>query len=284
MITKQQLMDFSREFCLPVNTVEKDYALGWLLAGIASDPALFDKWIFKGGTCLKKCYFENYRFSEDLDYTLTDVNHINEAFLTDHFQNIGEWIYEKSGIKIVENSIRFDVYKNKNGKTAVEGRLNYIGPLQRQNNPYRIKLDLTAEELLVLPPVLRNVHHPYSDRPTDGIKAYCYDFLEVFSEKLRALSERARPRDLYDVVHLYKHASTEENPRILLEILKKKCEYKAISTPTLELLQTHSKLQELESEWENMLAHQVPMLPKKEQFWQSLPQIFEWLESDVSKR
>jgi len=29
-------------------------------------------WAFKGGTCLKKCYFETYRFSEDLDFTLTE--------------------------------------------------------------------------------------------------------------------------------------------------------------------------------------------------------------------
>ncbi|HLB42365.1 MAG TPA: nucleotidyl transferase AbiEii/AbiGii toxin family protein [Gammaproteobacteria bacterium] len=63
MIDKQEIMDFAREFSLPVNTIEKDYVLGWLLAGIANDTELFEKWIFKGGTCLKKCYFETYRFS-----------------------------------------------------------------------------------------------------------------------------------------------------------------------------------------------------------------------------
>jgi hypothetical protein len=155
MITKQEIMDFAREFSLPVNTIEKDYVLGWVLAGIANDTELFDKWIFKGGTCLKKCYFETYRFSEDLDYTLTDTNHINESFLVDHFKKIGEWIYETVGIEIIEDSIRFEIYLNKERKISIEGRLNYVGPLQRRNNPHRIKLDLTSEEILVLPPMLR---------------------------------------------------------------------------------------------------------------------------------
>lgn len=57
MITKQEIMDLAREFSLEAKTIEKDYVLGWLLAGIANHPELFDKWIFKGGTCLKKCYF-----------------------------------------------------------------------------------------------------------------------------------------------------------------------------------------------------------------------------------
>ncbi|MCC2667294.1 MAG: hypothetical protein K0S63_1210, partial [Gammaproteobacteria bacterium] len=220
-------MDFAREFNLPVTTIEKDYVLGWLLAGIQNDNELFEKWIFKGGTCLKKCYFETYRFSEDLDYTLTDNNHIDEKFLTDRFKNISKWIYEVMGIEIIEDTIRFEIYQNNDGKTTVEGRLNYIGPLQRRNNPYRIKLDLTAAEILVLPPVLQNVHHPYSDRLSHKIKAFCYNFSEVFAEKIRALSERARPRDLYDVIHLYNHTSGEK-PAIIFDVLKKKCKYKAI--------------------------------------------------------
>ncbi len=270
-------MDFSGEIHLPANTIEKDYVLGWLLAGIANHPKLFDQWIFKGGTCLKKCYFETFRFSEDLDYTLKNANQIDEVFLTDCFKSIGKWIYETAGIEILENTIRFDIYKNNDGKTSVEGCLNYIGPLQRRNNAYRIKLDLTADELLATSPVLRDVYHPYSDKPSRGMQAYCYSFPEIFAEKMRALSERARPRDLYDVVHLYKHATSTENPSEILEALKMKCEYKAIPVPTMESLEKHPKRHELRSEWESMLAHQISTLPPMEQFWQELPRVFEWL-------
>lgn len=282
MIDKQEILDFARELSLPVNTIEKDYILGWLLAGIANDNELFEKWIFKGGTCLKKCYFETYRFSEDLDYTLVDANHINEKFLTDRFKSISRWIYESIGIELIEDTIRFEIYQNSDGKTTVEGRLNYIGPLQRKNNPYRIKLDLTAEEILALPPVLQNIHHPYSDILSNKMQAYCYSFSEIFAEKIRALSERARPRDLYDVIHLYHHVSTE-NPAVIFNVLKMKCKFKAIPVPTMELMTNHLKLDELESEWNNMLSHQVPMLLSKEQFWRELPAMFEWLHSSNNK-
>lgn len=90
-------------------------------------------------------------------------------------------------------------------RISAEGRLGYRGPMQRRGDPARIKLDLTIDEVLVLGPVLRKVHHPYSDGPGEGIHIRCYPFEEVFAEKIRALAERERPRDLYDVVHLYRH-------------------------------------------------------------------------------
>jgi predicted nucleotidyltransferase component of viral defense system len=66
-----------REWGLREDVVEKDYVIGWLLWGIGSNPAFSTSWAFKGGTCLKKCYLETYRFSEDLDFTVS-----SSAFMT----------------------------------------------------------------------------------------------------------------------------------------------------------------------------------------------------------
>jgi predicted nucleotidyltransferase component of viral defense system len=70
VISRQEILEFSRELGLSTEVIEKDYVLGWLLAGIHNHPDLESSWLFKGGTCLKKCFFETYRFSEDLDFTL----------------------------------------------------------------------------------------------------------------------------------------------------------------------------------------------------------------------
>lgn len=277
MISKQELIDLANEFSLGVETVEKDYVLGWLLAGIANHPDLFDQWIFKGGTCLKKCYFETYRFSEDLDYTLINKANLDEQFLLVRFNQIAEWIYENSGIEIPADRIRFEIYQNSNGKISCEGRVYYIGPLKRRGSNARIKLDLTADEILVLPSVQREVHHPYSDKPQNGILAHCYNFYEVFAEKVRALSERTRPRDLYDVIHLYRHTALNNTPILILDVLKKKCEYKKIPLPTVKDIDTPLKSNELNSGWSNMLAHQLPILPPVDEFWQELPNVFDWL-------
>ena len=64
MIGKQDILDRAVEWQLRPNVVEKDYVLGWLLVAFADHPLTRDGWVFKGGTCLKKCFFETYRFSE----------------------------------------------------------------------------------------------------------------------------------------------------------------------------------------------------------------------------
>jgi len=283
VINRQEIADFSREFGLTANVIEKDYMLGWLLAGISNHSELNASWAFKGGTCLKKCYFETYRFSEDLDFTLTEAEHQDEGFLVSAFKEIAGWVYDASGIEVPRELIRFDVYKNPRGKISVQGRIAYRGPLRPGGDLPRIKLDLTDDEVLVLDPVSREVFHPYSDTPEGGIHVPCYCFEEVFAEKIRALGERLRPRDLYDVVHLYRHDSTRQGRELILSTLERKCAFKGISVPTMEILETKPERAELETEWENMLGHQVPVLPPFEQFWQELPEIFEWLYRAVEK-
>lgn len=277
MIGRQEILDLSREFGLRPDIVEKDYMLGWLLAGISQNERIRDGWIFKGGTCLKKCYFETYRFSEDLDFTISAPELIDEPLLVDTFKKIAAWIYEKAGIEIPGEKIRFEAYENPGGRTYVDGRIYYKGLLGFRGELPRIKLDLTADEILVLNPIDREVHHPYSDSPAAGIHIKSYGYEEIFAEKFRALGERLRPRDLYDVVHLFRYDSKEQNRELILDTLKKKCEYKKITVPTFDSLQKSPERRELESEWENMLGHQVPALPIFLEYWKELPAIFEWL-------
>ena len=80
MIGKTELLEYSKIISLEPATVEKDYILSWILAAIYQNTELKESWVFKGGTCLKKCYFETYRFSEDLDFTLLKSDHIEESF------------------------------------------------------------------------------------------------------------------------------------------------------------------------------------------------------------
>jgi predicted nucleotidyltransferase component of viral defense system len=283
MIDKSEIMDFSREFGLVANVIEKDYVLGWVLAGISNHTEIGPSWVFKGGTCLKKCYFETYRFSEDLDFTLIESSHLNQEFLVKYFEEISEWVYDATGIEIPKDLIRFDVYENNRGGMSAQGRIGYRGPMQPRGDLPRIKLDLTVDEILALDPAVREVHHPFSDLPENGIKIRCYCFEEVFAEKIRALAERERPRDLYDVVHLYRHDELKPDQPLIWETLKKKCKFKEMPVPTMETFRNRPERAELESEWKNMLAHQLPALPPFEQFWKELPEVMEWLHGAAQK-
>ncbi|WP_133624760.1 nucleotidyl transferase AbiEii/AbiGii toxin family protein [Phyllobacterium brassicacearum] len=60
-----------------------------------------------------------------------------------------------------------------------------------------ITLDLTADERVVLPPIMVEIFHPYSDAPEKAIEVLAYDYIEAFAEKFRALAERIRPHSQF---------------------------------------------------------------------------------------
>lgn len=115
MIPKAEILSVARNRGLLTNVVEKDYVVGCLLMGIAQHP-LLNKWAFKGGTCLKKCFFETYRFSEDLDFTVPeglvyDAHAYREA-LIECTASIAEETgiqFPEEGIEVTEQS-RFTSY------------------------------------------------------------------------------------------------------------------------------------------------------------------------------
>ena len=123
MISKNEILAIADETGLTPNVVEKDYVLGWLLAAVNNNHVLSQSWVFKGGTCLKKCYFETYRFSEDLDFTIQNENHLNDEFLVEQFSWMSKWLYEQTGIQIPTDRLRFDTYINPRSHQICEGRV-----------------------------------------------------------------------------------------------------------------------------------------------------------------
>ena len=252
MIDRLEIMAVAGDLSLRPDVVEKDYVLGWILAGIYADPRLSKVWAFKGGTCLKKCYFETYRFSEDLDFTVLEPAHLEEAFLLAAFADVSRWVQDASGIEIPVEQLRFEPFRNKRGGSNCEGRLYYRGPMQRGGSLQRVKIDLTADERVVLPFADRPVGHPYTDRPEQGMTARCYAFEEVFAEKTRALGERSRPRDLYDVINLFRTEEYRPPSSAVLDVLRQKCAFKGIDLPSLSALALAED--ELRADWDAMLG------------------------------
>jgi nucleotidyltransferase AbiEii toxin of type IV toxin-antitoxin system len=158
MIPAREVLDLRTEWSLDVGVIEKDYVWVWLLAGIASEPELARSWVFKGGTCLRKCYYETYRFSEDLDFTVIDRGPETPEELTPIFGRIGEWVREESGIDLVVEETSFRERQNRRGNPTAQGRVAYRGPNQPPQLP-KVKLDITSDEVLVEQPVLRVIGH-----------------------------------------------------------------------------------------------------------------------------
>jgi len=262
-----------REWGLTEEVVEKDYVLGWLLAGIGVHPVLGSTWVFKGGTCLKKCYIETYRFSEDLDFTVLENGPLAPDNLVPVLLEMLDSVQQASGLNLTG---RPPVVRMRPDGRSAEGRIYYRGPRGAPGEA-RVKLDLTYDEVVVEPTVHRMVAHAYEDELLAPGTVRCYAFAEVFAEKLRALAQRTRPRDLYDVVNLYRRADVHGERRLVMSILERKCKFKGIPVPTLEAVTAREKVADLRGDWQSMLDHQLPALPPVEGFIDALSELFAWM-------
>jgi predicted nucleotidyltransferase component of viral defense system len=273
LITRPDIDDRVREWGLREDVVEKDYVLGWLLWGIGTDPVLSSKWVFKGGTCLKKCYIETYRFSEDLDFTILPDGPVSPADLSPLLPSLLQRVGDESGIDFGQ---RPPMLKGHDSGQYTEGRIYYIGP---RNSPTvaSVKLDLSASERLVRDSVSRKIAHSYPDALPEPATVLCYSCPELFAEKIRAMGERGRPRDLYDIINLFRQQTFGFEPDEISAVLDEKCRVKGIAAPTFESVTTPDVIAELKAAWANMLQHQLPTLPPVDKFLSELEHLFHWL-------
>lgn len=196
MITKNEINNLVFTWGLRDDVIEKDYILGWLLWGIGSDPTLSTHWAFKGGTSLKKCHLDTLRFSEDLDFSVLPSGYYKPKDLEALFPRILERVSDNSGINF---SAKPPLFKFVNDTQQTEGRIYYQGP-RGDKRVAGVKIDISGAEKIIQPTVLCEIFHSYSDELPKPATVRCYAFEEVFAEKLRAMGERGRPRDLYDIV------------------------------------------------------------------------------------
>jgi predicted nucleotidyltransferase component of viral defense system len=277
MIRKIEVAEAARAWGLSHHVVEKDYVIGWVLIGLSTNQRLQNQWIFKGGTCLKKCYLETYRFSEDLDFTLTSDASINVEEIAELITNICNWVSQESGIEIPPDQIKFESAPNQRGTITLRGKLGYRGPLQQPSYP-TIQFDLTTDELIAFPPNFRPVHHPYSDHPPQPVSIRCYPIEEILAEKTRAMVERCMPRDLFDIIRLFRYERPNIDEQGIYELILRKSAHRNLAMPSLDAVNSSPRRLELESEWENMLSHQLPTLPPLESYLEELSNYFDWLE------
>lgn len=180
--------------------IEKDYILSWILRGIAHHKALSECLAFKGGTVLKKVYFDDYRFSEDLDFTLLDPAITNEQIFT-WFNEAFAYIREASNIPLS----LLDNHEHQDG--GINFHIHYIGPLGGLGSNKSIKIDISRSEQLVFPPVRLPVIINYSD--LDEHQLLCYPLEEILVEKLRSVIQRMQARDFYDIWYLTEERGME---------------------------------------------------------------------------
>jgi predicted nucleotidyltransferase component of viral defense system len=251
---------------IPEVVLERDYCMAWFLVGL-SRSALRDVLAFKGGTALKRCYFGDYRFSEDLDFTLTTEASL-ETILAG-LEEISTDIQQESGILI-----RYSHADRKSHQNSHTFYLAYDGPLPSMSTK-EVKVDITISERLVRPlqnrPVLKG-YKEYEDLPEDAT-VQVYSLEEILSEKVAALTDRARnePRDLYDIWYLIEQEKMDL--AAIFPGIIDKLDFRGRSLEGMrdELSKKKTRLKKL---WDMRLANQVAELDHFEEVYRAVKRAF----------
>lgn len=207
---------------------------------------------FKGGTALRLCRFEGYRYSEDID--LTDVETVDKTAVFAAVREVGAWVREKSAIQVDVAEASFEAHED-----SFSFEIQYTGPLGGDAGSRSIKVDLSSHKKVLFPIEEVPLITHYADLPGD-VRIRCYSLEEVVIEKFRSLLNPARrePRDVYDLWHL-----AEKSPVRAEELdgaFREKSVFKNLDPKTL--LATMSKKEKaLATLWKNRLSHQVADLP-----------------------
>jgi predicted nucleotidyltransferase component of viral defense system len=247
LISLQEIRKISRNRKIPVDLIEKDYVLGWILYGISTS-SLGELVAFKGGTALSKVYFQgNWRISEDLDFTANqEVDMITIG--TPLLYEVPQLVSRQSGINL---ELKGDPFKNED---YLQCRFGCNGPLSRVN----VKVEISKEDYLG--EVIRKSVPQQYDYPEFDTRVYSLD--NLFTEKMRSLFQRTKIRDYYDVWRLLKTQGFDKTE--IRKAFLKKCETKNINLERFDNIFSDQKITELRPYYQNEItrftAEPLPIL------------------------
>lgn len=256
---------------IPYWVLEKDYALGYLLAGMARVDVLSDALVLKGGTALRKFYFPGYRFSEDLDFSARARIPDIEPAMQQAIGSTRALLLDRGPFEVsLERLVLREPHPG--GQDAFTVRLRFPG---HREPLCRLKVEIGYDEEVVLPPVTRSLLHRYPNPPLARWR--CYALEEIVAEKLRALLQsRARLqargwgasrvcRDYYDLWYILRHSPIAHS--LLPDLLARKCTLRDVAFSSAADFLDPQLLAVAHTEWERQVRPFVPTGPPA---WQVL--------------
>ena len=239
--------------------VEKDYVISWMLYGIANNPFLKENLIFKGGTAMKKAYFPNYRFPDELEFTWKEDFEVNTSKIA--FSELIKFVLERSGITL---SLRGDIREDADHYNF---GLAYKGPLPGSGSGKEIRVEIGKKELVYNAPEEKAILVPYSDLVNENFSLSCYSLDEIAAEKLRLLMQRTAPRDLYDAWYIYEMSGNAIEDCIFA--FEEKARFKNLDPKKLvnEIMPKEATFAKY---WKEHLEHQMAVLPEFKKVWREM--------------
>lgn len=266
---RTRLQEARRRLGIPWEVLERDYLLSWILAGISQVPVLQDALVFKGGTALRKCYFGDYRFSEDLDFSGLEripTGEKMERFVKEACEAAIRLLDEYAPVEIIcERYTEREPHPGGQEAFTIRARLPW------QARPHtRIMIEVTVDEPIFWPTERRRIIHDYGEPLDAEVKVYSLE--EIVAEKLRALLQqadmlerrgwsRSRARDYYDLWRVLGAYRDRIDLAGFDSFLREKCAVRGVSFTDPSDFFHEPMLAYVEDTWEQWLGPLVPGLP-----------------------
>ena len=251
MIAEATIKALARRQGVDPAVIDRDHALGVVLWAL-NPHSRAQGWVFKGGTCLRKCHFGDYRFSEDLDFTVTgrlDVNTAQTTIAACATAAISQ------GVRVELDDMRVEVMDDEYGRESIEVKVPYRGAL-RMGSAQNVQFHLSSDEDLAFELVELPLIHPYDDAGALECAICAYAIEEVLAEKLRAAAGQRRhevARDIYDIANVVRRGA---DTALALSALPTKAAYKDLDLEGAER-RFLGRRAEFEANWERSLAYLV---------------------------
>ncbi|MFW6116909.1 MAG: nucleotidyl transferase AbiEii/AbiGii toxin family protein, partial [bacterium] len=243
MITERELRQVAGRTGLGVGQTEHEYAVLCVLDALSQTSPLSSTFCLKGGTALRLLYFDDWRHSIDLDFSVLS------AFPSEELRIHVEHWFDRVGV-IHGVLVRLLDYHRANG--AVRMRAQFLGPLR---HPARLLFDITLDEPILLSPHQHQV--VVSFFPALQPVVLTYGLEEILAEKMRTILQRGKARDYYDVWRLLKEKSADVDVALARSILGRKLAHKDVEMADVQAFLTPQHLEAAEAYWERDLAQQV---------------------------
>ena len=266
---RTRLLEARRRLGIPWEVLERDYLLSWVLAGISQVPLLKDTLVFKGGTALRKCYFGDYRFSEDLDFSALEgvpKGDEMERLVREACEIAVRMLDEHAPVEIsCQRYTEREPHPGGQEAFAIRARFPWQSRLQT-----RVMIEVTTDERVLLPAERHQVIHDYGEPLDAEVKVYSLE--EIVAEKLRALLQqakmferrgwsRSRARDYYDLWRVLGEYGDLLNLEGFDSMLREKCSIREVSFSHPDDFFHDAMLAYVEETWEQWLGPLVPGLP-----------------------
>ena len=255
--------------------------MSYILAGIARQPILEASLVFKGGTALRKAYFPEYRFSEDLDFSLIPKNAPEARQITKHLREAivtaNRLVNEFAPVAFALRTKRHrDLHPRGQQEFAVGVRYPW-----QEREFCKVKLEVTRDEPILCPPVSRQILHDYGEPSPGLIRVYALE--EVVAEKLRTLlqtdaRQQATPwvtrrgRDYYDLWRLLRDPTLNIDRKVVQGILPQKAAVRSVRYQDMNSFFPTRLIDDARRHWTQALGAFVTDLPPLDQVISELKQ------------